>query len=587
MTALTSGCAVKTMREPQSEKQLPTNRPAILSLNELDSQGRADFHFSAGEAQSLEGQHEDAIQQFRQALLFDPQSNSLKLRLAKEFVRAGQMGEALRLSVEVLEKEPQRKEAMLLSAGLYTSAHQYDKALDLYKRVLTTDPENIEAQVYVGALYVEQKQFKSALQFFNQLAANPNNTKPHTAYFYLARVYQDMNEKSSKLDAEKSYKKALELKPDYTDATISLAALYETLGKKEKALKVLLDFPQKYGPSPDISEQVARIYLENNQYQLAIEHLEVVESNESTNLNTKLKLAFALIETKRYREAISRLEEIVEKAPEADKIRFYLGAVFEEVQNFNGAIEHFVKIPPESQYYPDAVMHIAYLHKLGGRSEAAIKLIEKNESLLDDQAQLVALYASLLEEKKLYDKAQIYLQKGIEKFPLNTQLLFFLGSINERKGNLPFAFENLRKVIEIDPEHVQSLNFLAYLYAQNNQKLDQAEQLVRRALKIKPEDGYILDTLGWVLFKRGKIEEAVQTLEKAHAREAAEAIIAEHLGDAYIQAQVPEKAVEMYSRAAESERNVDNARKLREKISRLQTQITQRTDTQRNPANAP
>jgi Tfp pilus assembly protein PilF len=132
----------------------------------------------------------------------------------------------------------------------------------------------------------------------------------------------------------------------------------------------------------------------------------------------------------------------------------------------------------------------------------------------------------------------------------------------------------MKKVLNLNQDHIQALNYLAYTYAELGIELPEAEKLARKALKLKPKDAYIKDTLGWILYKEGKLKEAVQTLENAHQMNPEESIIAEHLGDAYYQYQLFTKAKDMYERAARVEKNEDNVRKLETKIDQLKKMLT-------------
>src|SRR5690606_31997704 len=125
-----------------------------------------------------------------------------------------------------------------------------------------------------------------------------------------------------------------------------------------------------------------------------------------------------------------------------------------------------------------------------------------------------------------------------------------------------------------------ALNHLAYTFAEHEMRLDEAEQLARKALSLQPGDGYIMDTLGWVLFKRGDLAQALKVLEAAYRAQSGESVIAEHLGDAYYRLQNFEDAMKMYMKAAEIADNSKDIEKLRQKISQIQNQIM----AARNPA---
>ena len=131
----------------------------------------------------------------------------------------------------------------------------------------------------------------------------------------------------------------------------------------------------------------------------------------------------------------------------------------------------------------------------------------------------------------------------------------------------------MEKVLGLDENHVQALNYLAYVYADGTRNLEIAEKLVRKALKLQPGDGFIMDTLGWVLFKQDRVAEAVKILERAHKKEGKEAIIAEHLGDAYFRHKLPRKAKEMYERAADLEKNSTTKEKIQSKISSIEQKL--------------
>jgi tetratricopeptide (TPR) repeat protein len=298
-------------------------------------------------------------------------------------------------------------------------------------------------------------------------------------------------------------------------------------------------------------------------------------------------MAFILIEQEKYQEAILRLEDILARAPSSDKVRFYLGAVYEEIKDYKSAISHFEKVPAVSTYYHEAVIHASYLFKLKGDYEKAIATIETGIKTRDDHAPFYALYASLLDDQKRYRDAEGMLKGAIEKFPENAQLRFYLGSMQDKLGDKESTIASMKAVLQIDKNHVQALNYLAYTYADRNWNLDEAERLVRHALEIQPNDGFVMDTLGWILFKKGKANEAIRMLEAAYKIQPNESVIAEHLGDAYYHIQMPDKAKKLYQRAAESETNVATVEKIRAKIVDVDRQIQNfGSDGGRQPASA-
>src|SRR5690606_5015340 len=153
-------------------------------------------------------------------------------------------------------------------------------------------------------------------------------------------------------------------------------------------------------------------------------------------------------------------------------IRFYLGAVYEELKEFDSAIIHFNKILPSSTYYSESVVHVAYLYKLRGDANGAKKLMREAIAARDDIPQLYAFYASLLDESREFKPAITMLEGGVKKFPDNTQLRFFLGTMYDRIGEQGRSMEEMREVLKLDGEHVQAMNYIAFTYAEEGKNLD-------------------------------------------------------------------------------------------------------------------
>ncbi len=533
---------------------------------------QADYFFQVGEAQSLEGNHQKAVEAFKMVLVYDSKSSLVHLRLAAEYVKMGQLTQALEQAELSVRKDPTSNDAHILLGGLYSTLKVYDKALAQYEEVLKNEPSNTEAPMYIGALFAEQKMYDKSIKYFEKLAQNEEYTTPYLAWYYIGRIRGEQKGHAFEKAAEAAFKKSIALKPDYVDAVLALGSFYTKKQQESKAIELYKSFQREQGSNPRLAEILAQTYLEHEQYDLAYEQLEVLEASADDVLSARMRMALVLIEQKKYDQAVVKLKDVLRQVPESDKIRFYLAAIYEEMGKHPEAIENFSRIPAESQYYGESVVHAAYLLKQSKKVDAAIDIVKEGLSKRQDVAQFYSIYASLLDEKGDYKKAATVLDDGAKRFPDNVQLQFFLGTIQDRLGDKLQVVEHMKKVIEMDPNHVQGLNYLAFTYAEGNNNLEDAEKLVRRALEIEPHDGYILDTLGWILYKKGKVQDSIKILEAALKSQPNEAIIAEHLGDAYTKHQLVEKAREMYKRAAEFETDSTKAREIREKITALEKQ---------------
>ena len=172
------------------------------------------------------------------------------------------------------------------------------------------------------------------------------------------------------------------------------------------------------------------------------------------------------------------------------------------------------------------------------------------------------------EQTNQFDKAEKAILKGIATTPENVNLIFRLGVIYDKLGKKASCIKQMKKVIQHDPDNSQALNYIGYTYADIGKNLTEAEKLIRKALKISPKDGYIIDSLGWVLYKKGKYKEAIIQLEIARQYVKDDPTILEHLGDAYAKDNRIKTAILYYKESIKlSEKN---NQELEKKIKRLE-----------------
>jgi tetratricopeptide (TPR) repeat protein len=546
---------------PNNEKSLSDDvkHPANVRSN-------ADYYFTMGEAYSLEGNSRKALESYKTVLLYDPESPTVYLRLAVESLKLGMTSESINYCEAAIKIDDKRIDSHMLLAGLYSSLKAFDGAIREYEKVISLDATNSEATLYLGAVYAEKKQYRKALVYFNQLAQDEDYNSRHLAEYYQGRLYQEMKQGR---EAEAAYRRSLEKKPDFFDAVLALGNLYELQGKKEEEINLYMKFQKESGPNATLAEALAQNFLSKQDYERALEQLSLLEELGEDLLSVKVKIALIFVEQKKYEQAVAKLEETLAMAPESDKVRFYLAALFEELKDSEKALKYFQEIPSDSNFFSESVIHAAFLLKQQGKLSAAADVLEKGLDQKPENPQMFSLYGAIMDAKGEYEKALKRLEQGMERFPEHAQLLFYYGTLNDKIGKKELMVQTMKKVLELDPKHTQAINYLAYTYAEDSSNLSEAETLARKAHQLSPEDPFIMDTLGWVLFKQGRVKEAILWLETAHNQQPTESIIADHLGDAYIQHRLPEKAKQMYQRAMEHESDKEKQKKIEIKLTSI------------------
>ncbi|MDB2425908.1 tetratricopeptide repeat protein [bacterium] len=560
-------------QNPAPEKFNPSHVLKNKTIDPFYMRTQADYHFTLGESFSLEGNVERAIEEFKLTLVFDADSQEVRLRLSAEYVKLGLLSEALEQAEMVVQAKPDYTDARLLLAGIYTTLKMFDLAQAQYEVIVKQDPTNTMAHLYIGAIYAEQQMQDKAIAYFYKITKNKSLKEKWHIYYYYAGKAQLEKGKEFYSQAIDAFSRSLSVKPEFLDSTLALALIYERQNKTNKSINLLSSYQKRFGPKKEVANYLSKKYLEKENYEKAYEQLEIIEGFDGENVNAKLRMAMILIELKKYPQAIYRLEELLVQQPESDKIIFYLGAVYEEIKDSASARKYFSKVKPESIFYPEAIIHQAYLLKADkGGVDEAIAVVEKGIKMRPEIPQFYAFYASTLDEKQEYGKAVVMLENSIKKFPENLQLRFYLGSMYDRIKQPKKTIEQMKFVLSREPNHVQALNFLAYTYAEQGQELDAAFEMASKALELSPEDGYILDTMGWVLFKMGRYEESIKHLEAAYKTKVDESVIAEHLGDVYFKFQLSDKAKIMYFNALKAEKDASKIVQIKQKINAIDQQ---------------
>jgi tetratricopeptide (TPR) repeat protein len=205
-----------------------------------------------------------------------------------------------------------------------------------------------------------------------------------------------------------------------------------------------------------------------------------------------------------------------------------------------------------------------------GLIDEGIKKLSELADIIKDNIDINMMLATLYEEKDDYKRGIDVLEKALTNNPKNVELLYQTGVLYEKIGDTERALKYMEDVLEVDPEHANALNFIGYSWADKEINLDKAEEMIKKALEKKPDDGYIIDSLGWVYFKRGEYEKALIEIDKAYQKLPNDPTIAEHLGDVYAILKNYAKAKEHYERSITLEKDNEKKKIIKKKLMELE-----------------
>jgi tetratricopeptide (TPR) repeat protein len=548
----------------------------------VEKQAQADYLFLKADLESADGEQASSIENLKSAIQIDTNSVVLMQKLSVEYYKKGQITDAIYWIQKALEKDPKRKDNLLLYGSMLMAKKEFDKAEVAYNKIVKMFPKDAEAFLYLGALHSEKNEFTKAHGFFTKVIAIGTYEPKHLPYYYRARSILDSGHKAQFGAAKKDLQKVFEMKPEFLEAIQVYSSIVDKTEGKQAVFKFYIDYQKKYGPVVRLAEVLSQYYIEKDQYEKAYEQLEVLEANSEDPIQVKLKMALILIDKKNYPKAMVKLEELNTVVPESDKVKFYLSAVYEELKQTEKAIQTYLAILPSSTHYDDSRVRAAFLLKNTQQLDKALTVMKEAVASKKENLQLHFMLAQIQEDGSQFNDAVATLKKADEQFPKNTQVHYFLGTLYDRLQKKDLMLKHMRQSVSYDEKNHQAMNYVAYSITEVGGDLDEAEQLALKAFALQKDDAFIIDTLGWVYYKKGEYVKALSYLEKAHELSPDVGVIAEHLGDVYLKLKKDEKARNAYLKARKEEKDLARLKTLDGKITSLE-----KTDSsQRNPASS-
>lgn len=541
-----------------------------VNESSVEKQAQADFLFLKADLESSDGEQASSIENLKSAIQIDTESVVLMQKLSIEYYKKGQVTDAIYWIQKALEKDPKRKDNLLLFGSMLMAKKEFDKAEAAYNKIVKIYPKDAEAYLYLGALFSEKNNFKKANSYFSKVITIGTYEPKHLPYYYRARSILDSGNRSLFGLAKKDLTKVFEQKPDFLEAIQIYSSIVEKTEGKQAVFQFYIDYQKKYGQVNRLAEVLSQYYIEKDQYDKAYEQLEFIEANTDDPIQVKLKMALILIDKKNYPKAMTKLEELNKVVPESDKVKFYLSAVYEELKQSEKAIQSYLAIQPASNHYEDARVRAAFLLKSTQQLDKALSTMKEALANKKENLQLYFMLAQIEEDSSKYLDAVATLRKADDQFPKNTQVHYFLGTLYDRLEKKDLMLKHMRQSVSYDEKNHQAMNYVAYSITEMGGDLSEAEQLALKAYSLQKDDAFIIDTLGWVYYKKGEYTKALNYIEKAHELSPDVGVIAEHLGDVYLKLKKDDQARNAYLKARKQEKDSARLKTLDRKITSLE-----------------
>jgi tetratricopeptide (TPR) repeat protein len=523
---------------------------------------KAYHYFLAAQQKLKQGDVNEAIWLLDQARAYDNDSNYLKLETANLLLVKKKPDDALALIEQVLEREPENLKALVAAGRIYQQRDESEKAGTVLERAMATDPTDQNIYLLLGRIYWDSGDISKTVRVFKQMVDNLPDS--YMASFFYGKALQA----AGQLDqAEQALLKSLVLEPSLKEPRKELLSIYKIQNQTDKIIGIyesmLEDDPADTDAILGLAEQYRALGRPVRADNLLARLGRLCMSDKRVVPN----VFETYLETKNYESAIWVIQGMLKGAPDNSDLHYMAGIAADGLDQHAKAVDHLLKVEPASRFYPTAVLHVALIFHDMGKIDRAIAVIQSALKHFPETANYYLYLGSFFEELERYDEAIGALQKGLQVDGKNARMHFRLGVIYDKTGRKDESIDTMKRVIQLSPDDAEALNYLGYTYADLGINLDEAETLIQTALQLKPNDGYITDSLGWVYFKRGEYQQALQLLQKAIRLVPDDPVILEHLGDVYRKLDHTEKAINYYKRSLDN--NAKDRDTLKVKIRRL------------------
>jgi tetratricopeptide (TPR) repeat protein len=447
--------------------------------------------------------------------------------------RATQVAWDARLSSAALEAagiwlqvDPGSAQARQIIAALLVNQARIADAQPHLEKWISSGPDSVgQSFLQLSTLLARHKDKTEVLNLMQALA-KPYQAVPEARLAVAQAAWNAENQQVSLNEA----RAALKLRPDWEIAALFVAQVLQRRSNEE-ALRYLSEYLQDYPKARDARLNYARLLVTTKNYPEARLQFESLVGEYPQNADVGMAVALLAIQATDYDAAETQLKRVLElNYKDPDVARFYLGQLNEERKRPDEALKWYSAVTQGEQYIPAQARYAGILAKQGRLPEARKHLQETSAVDTQQRVQLTQAEAQLLRDASAYQEAFDVLGQALAKMPDYPDLLYDHAMAAEKVNRLDILEGNLKQLIKLRPDHAHAYNALGYTLADRNQRIAEAYGLIETALKLAPDDPFIQDSMGWVLYRMGRNQEGLDYLQRAF-KQRPDPEIAAHLGE--------------------------------------------------------
>jgi tetratricopeptide (TPR) repeat protein len=513
-----------------AEKVAPAQKSISKTPSSL-SQMSKDFLYLAAQDALRHGQQGLAIRFLTPLVEKQPQERVPRLQLAELLLHAARVEEAtihinavLGDSRALSATNAEEAYPFILQARAMAILGETDEALNILSTLLATQPELTSARMIHITLLAGLKRLDEAHLSINE-AIHSNEVSE------IRKIQADLFIRQNRTDdAIKALEAMQKLNADDETPLLLLHQIALQQGNNVRAEQLLRNHIETNPQAILARNALGRFLLQSGRTREAITIYQGLVRDTGGNREALSALGLLYYQLEDYENAASQFQKALKNSPD-DQSRFYLAACMEALEHRDEAEKLYKQIDKRSPAYVDAQLRLSGMEFIAKNSGAAEKRVKAIISSFSNSADAYMLLSSIYFSQQKYRKLLTETEAALSLPNLPSRLLFNRAIAHEHFKEYEEVESSLKRLLAMEPQNSEGLNFLGYTYAEQKINLDEAEALIRRALNEKPDDGYYLDSLAWVYYQRGEYDKAIETQVKAISQISDDPVMHEHMGD--------------------------------------------------------
>ncbi len=522
-----SGCSLQASRSAAAVEQTPESAPAATEVRvQIPARPfptETLYSLLAAEIAGSRAQYDLAlgnyVQQARETR--DPQVAERATLIARYL---NDYNTALEMAKLWTNAAPHNQDALANASLAHLQLGQLREAFHYSVLLQDEGGEPLFQNIAASAASIDEAARSLLLEDFSrQLARHPEDEQLLVGKGILLQQSSDYH------SAMEQAHKTLTLHPRSIPAAILEANLLHQLKRDNEAIAKMASLLEFYPENTSLRQQYARI-LTHYDLALAQEQFAILSQQQPANGDILLSLGIISLERQDLETARTSFEQLLDRDQHTATANYYLGRMAEARNDLQEAIIHYLQVNNGNDFLSATLQLLDIFVRQKDFLSAEQHMNRVRLRFPDQSEALYVLHSQTLVKHNHLPQAEQVLNEGLSNFPTSTRLLFARAMLNHERQRLTATERDLRQILKLDKDNVAALNSLGYILADRTQRFGEAYELLEKALRLKPDDAAIIDSMGWLHYRTGKYPDALHYLRQAYET-APNAEIGAHLGE--------------------------------------------------------